>query len=370
MATPFDTDIFIAGGGPAGLVAAIAARRKGFRVTVADSAHSAIDKACGEGLMPDAVEVLAGLGVSFAPEEYVPFHGIRFCGHDRAVEAAFPNGEGYGVRRTTLHRILAAKAGEAGVTLLWDSPVTGLEGQRVQMRNQSMTARFIVGADGAASAVRRWAGLDARLRDSHRFGFRRHFQVTPWTDHVEVHWASGCQIYVTPVAADQVNVALLSRSSDLRLDQALPLFPDLAQRLRGAVPASAERGSISASRRLRRACHGHVALIGDASGSVDAVTGEGLSLAFQQALALASAMELDDLGLYQAAHTRIRRRPALMADLMLLMDQRDRLRRRVFSVLSARPTLFADMLSMHVRGFSPRVLMTAAVTLGWNLLTA
>ncbi len=365
-----ETDVFICGGGPAGLVAAIAARRKGFRVTVADSAHSAIDKACGEGLMPDAMAALSSLGVSIAPGEYVPFRGIRFSGHGRSVAATFPAGAGYGVRRTTLHRILAAKAEEAGVTLLWNSPVIGLDGQRVLLRNHSLTARFIVGADGAGSAVRRWAGLDSRLRDSQRFGFRRHFQVAPWTDHVEVHWASGCQIYVTPVAADQVNVALLSRSSDLRLEQALPLFPELVERLRGAAPASSERGSISASRRLRRVCHGRIALIGDASGSVDAVTGEGLSLAFQQALALAGAMELDDLGLYQKAHNRIRRRPALMADLMLLMDQRDSLRRRVFSALSARPKVFADMLSMHVHGFSPRVVATAAISLGWSMFTA
>ncbi|MGJ5814667.1 NAD(P)/FAD-dependent oxidoreductase [Paludibaculum fermentans] len=370
MELPTETDVFIAGGGPAGLVAAIAARRKGFRVVVADSAHSAIDKACGEGLMPDAVAALRSLGVTIAPDDYVPFRGIRFSSHGRSVAATFPSGVGFGVRRTTLHRILAAKAEEAGVTLLWNSPVVGLEGQRVLLRNHSLTARFIVGADGAGSAIRRWAGLDARVRDSQRFGFRRHFQVAPWTDHVEVHWASGCQIYVTPVAADRVNVALLSCSSDLRLQQALPLFPDLMEKLRGAAPASTERGSISASRRLRRVCHDRIALIGDASGSVDAVTGEGLSLAFQQALALAAAMELDDLGLYQKAHNRIRRRPALMADLMLLMDQRDSLRRRVFSALSARPKVFADMLSMHVHGFSPRVLATAAITLGWSMFTA
>lgn len=370
MALEFDTDVFIAGGGPAGLVAAIAARRKGFRVIVADSARTAIDKACGEGLMPDAVVALAGLGIAVERSESAAFRGIRFCGHGRSVQADFPKGLGYGVRRTTLHRLLAAQAETAGVDLLWDSPVTRLERQLVHVRGQQIKARYVVGADGAASAVRRWAGLDSRLRDSHRFGFRRHFQVTPWTDHVEVHWASGCQIYVTPVAAGQVNVALLSRSSDLRLDQALPLFPELARRLRGAAPASAERGSISASRRLRRVCHGHVALIGDASGSVDAVTGEGLSLAFQQALALATALEIDDLGFYQAEHNRIRRRPALMADLMLLMDERDSLRRRVFSALSARPALFGDMLSMHVHGFSPRVLATAAITLGWSLITA
>ena len=59
----FDTDVLVVGGGPAGLAAAIAARRKGMRVRVVDGAVPPIDKACGEGLMPDALKGLAEPGV-------------------------------------------------------------------------------------------------------------------------------------------------------------------------------------------------------------------------------------------------------------------------------------------------------------------
>ena len=51
----FDADVFILGGGPAGLAAAIAARRRGLRVILADAERPPIDKACGEGLMPDSL---------------------------------------------------------------------------------------------------------------------------------------------------------------------------------------------------------------------------------------------------------------------------------------------------------------------------
>jgi menaquinone-9 beta-reductase len=44
----FATDVFVIGGGPAGLAAAIAARAKGLRVTVADGGVPPIDKPCGE----------------------------------------------------------------------------------------------------------------------------------------------------------------------------------------------------------------------------------------------------------------------------------------------------------------------------------
>src|SRR5204862_8051575 len=55
LTLPRSTDVFVIGGGPAGLAAAIAARRRGFDVTLADGAVPPIDKACGEGIMPDGI---------------------------------------------------------------------------------------------------------------------------------------------------------------------------------------------------------------------------------------------------------------------------------------------------------------------------
>ena len=57
-----ETDVLVIGGGPAGLAAAIAASKKGFRVAVADGAKPPIDKACGEGLMPNTVAALRDSG--------------------------------------------------------------------------------------------------------------------------------------------------------------------------------------------------------------------------------------------------------------------------------------------------------------------
>lgn len=363
------TDVFVAGGGPAGLAAAIAARAKGFRVTLVDPGRPPIDKACGEGLMPDALASLAQLGVPLDSGVGRPFRGIRFLGEGTEVAASFPYGAGLAVRRTVLHRLLIQRAEEAGVQLLWGKRVTGIRNGAAELDGCSIACKWVVGADGQTSPVRRWAGLSAVRRESKRYGFRRHYQLAPWTDCVEVHWGDGCQVYVTPVGREEVGIALVTRDPHLRLDSALNAFPNLQSRLEAARHTSTERGAISVSRTLRHVANGQVALIGDASGSVDAITGEGLGLAFQQALALADGLRSGTWQSYERAHPGFARRPARMGSLLLLMDRYPWLRRRVLHALNGRPDIFASMLGAHVGTASPqRIVFGAAIPLGLRLL--
>jgi 2-polyprenyl-6-methoxyphenol hydroxylase-like FAD-dependent oxidoreductase len=364
-----DTDVFVVGGGPAGLAAALAARRKGLRVMVADSARPPIDKACGEGLMPDGLDALRSLGVEISASSSFPFRGIRFVDSGSAAEADFPRGVGLGIRRTTLHQAMTDRATADGVTLLWGAPVSGVVDDGVVLDGRTIRSRWIVGADGGNSRVRRWARLDVFSRESLRFGFRRHYRIAPWTDFVEIHWGPSRQIYVTPVGPEEVCVALISRESGLRLDEAIRSFPVLASRLGGAARISDERGAVSATRRLRAICRGRVALIGDASGSVDAITGEGLCLSFRQAIALADSLETGDLAVYSAEHRRMSRRPSFMAELMLTLENRTRLRKRAIRALSSEPRVFSGMLALHVGEARTADLLASGLSLAWRMLT-
>lgn len=364
------TDIFIIGGGPAGLAAAIAARQRGFDVVVADGARPPIDKPCGEGLLPDGCAALDKLGIRVPEEDSHCFRGIRFVSGELSVDASFSNGFGIGVRRTALHRIMVARAEAVGVSLLWQTPVTALHSDGVRIGNEIVRSRWVVGADGGHSLVRQWAGLDRYFCNQTRFAFRRHYRVAPWSDCIEVHWGINCQIYVTPVAADEICVALVSQDSHLRLDAALAAFPEVASRLRDAEQSSIERGAISSTRKLQHAYAGRVALVGDASGAVDAITGEGLCLAFRQAQVLAECFTQGDLRRYQREHRSLARRPFLMSRLMLALDWKTSLRQRVMRAFNADPRLFARMLAMHVDSLSPADSAANGLALGWRMLRA
>src|SRR5271157_3039891 len=372
---PNPWDVFIVGGGPAGLATAIAARRHGLSVVVADGAVPPIDKPCGEGLMPDGVEALRQLGITIPEGEAYPFRGIRFVSNGTKAEAAFPRGTAYGIRRTLLHRIMLDHAAACGVRLLWQSAVTGLHPEGALVAGELVRARWVVGADGTSSRVRAWAkleqhDLDAMQEKTLRFAFRRHYRVTPWTDFMELHWGRRCQIYATPVGREEVCVAMISRNPKLHLEGALGEFPELCARLADAEHTSSERGAITVMRSLRRVHRGRTVLVGDASGGVDAITGEGLCLAFRQAALLGECLASGDLARYQKGHRRLIRRPAFMARLMLFMATHPHLRRRTMQVFQSSPGSFAGMLAMHVGEGSARDHITNGISLGWELLKA
>jgi flavin-dependent dehydrogenase len=378
-------DVFIVGGGPAGLATAIAARHHGLSVIVADGAIPPIDKPCGEGLMPDGVEALGRLGVTIPDGEAFRFRGIRFVSDGQKAEAQFPRGSAYGIRRTSLHRIMLDRAAACGVRMLWRAAVTGLHPEGALVAGELVRARWVVGADGTTSRVRNWAKLDpprsqTRVEKNRRFAFRRHYCVAPWTEFMELHWGilknknkdknNDSQIYVTPVGCNEVCIALISASPKLRLEEALPEFPELAARLQDAPYASTERGAITVTRRFRRVYRDRIALVGDASGGVDAITGEGLCLTFQQASLLADCLATGDLALYQRTHRALLRRPALIAHMMLSLTRRTRLRQRTMQVFQSHPESFAGMLAMHVGEDSASERISNGISLGWQLLTA
>jgi 2-polyprenyl-6-methoxyphenol hydroxylase-like FAD-dependent oxidoreductase len=385
---PVNTDALIVGGGPAGLAAAIALRQRGIDCLVVEGRPPAIDKACGEGLMPDSQAVLAQLGISLSAADGQPFSGIRFANSTHSVQARFHAGDGLGVRRPHLHSLLAARAEELGARLLWESRVElpaqlPLNSQPSDgwpsvalVNGRALRYRWLIGADGQASTARRWAGLDRAKTQSLRYGFRTHYRIDAASnfDMVEVHWGPGGQLYLTPVAPDCVCVVYLSRDPRRGKTDVLADFPEIARRLSGSngmEVVSQQRGAVSATCRLRRVTTRHVALIGDASGSADSITGEGLAVSFRQALALADAIATGSLASYERAHREIARLPHAMGALMLTLDRSPRIQVRGIRALAATPHIFSELLQAHTGAASlASVLLRRGPRFAWEFLTA
>ena len=360
------SDVLIVGGGPAGLACAIASARQGLHVEVIDAMKPPIDKACGEGLMPDSLQALAAIGFTdldrtLRQTENHLLRGIRFLGdtsHSQpaTTEAAFPQAPGRGIRRTVLHQILLDRAASLGVRFHWENSVQSIaptaDGTLVHSNRQTLRARYLIGADGPRSRVAAWAGLTEASIQSRRIGLRQHYTIAPWTDFVEVYWSNAGQAYVTPNSSSEVCVAFIANKKFSSSEAALAHFPTLRRQLTASQPNGPARGSISLGRKLRRVAHRNIALIGDASGSVDAITGEGMALCFRQAAALSNALRANDLNLYQQAHRRIQRLPRTMSRSLLLMDRSPLIRDSVLRTFERTPWLFERLLQMHI-GHSP-----------------
>ncbi len=208
-------DVLVVGGGPVGLATAIHCSLAGLSVTVAEPRPAPVDKACGEGVMPAAVRRLAVLGV--APGGH-PLRGIRYLDAAHRADAPFRHGDGLGVRRTVLHAALAARADALGIPVIPDR-VTGFERHAGHVAAAGVEARYLVAADGLHSTIRRVLERETPVPQGRgprspvpRYGLRRHYRVSPWTDLVEVHWTPGAEAYVTPVADDVVGIGLLFAS--------------------------------------------------------------------------------------------------------------------------------------------------------------
>lgn len=334
-------DVLVAGAGPVGLVFAISAAAAGLEVRVLDPRTAPIDKACGEGLMPEAVAQLALLGVD---PQGVDFAGIRYIAPGHSVVAHFAGGHGRGVRRTVLQAQLHARAVELGVQFAEDRVTHVVQfDDRIQAGDWS--ARHIVGADGLHSQVRAALGLSVSAGPGPRYGIRQHWAVAPWTDVVEVYWLPDAELYVTPVDEETVGIAVLG-PAPLDLHSSIAKVPALAHRLRGAHAVSSIRGAGPMHAQVARRWAGRALLIGDAAGYVDALTGEGLRIGFAQARAAVDAIVSDDLASYEREWHRITRSYRLLTSSLLFCARRRPLRKALVPAAQAMPFAFRQIVNL------------------------
>lgn len=346
-----DADVVVAGAGPAGLAAASYAARVGMHVLVLDPRHGVIDKACGEGIMPGGVEALAELGVF---PRGVPFRGIRYAdGSDASLfgVGTFPRGRGLGVRRTELQARMKARALELGVRFEEVRVKSFEQTADVVVVNDTLRTRWLIGADGLHSRLRRLIGAELPCRGPARLGLRRHFDVAPWSDRVEVYFGRDAEAYVTPVDTNLVGVALLFDSkAQADFDAMLEQFPLLRERLGEAAAASRLRGAGPFEQNVAKRVEGNVLLVGDAAGYVDPLTGEGIALGLATSRAAVGCLLEGTAHAYEARYQRIVRRHVLATRVLLSLMRRRSTAKVVLHAARSFPGAFDEVLGLLAHG--------------------
>ena len=297
-------DVLVVGGGPAGSAAAIELARAGLDVVLADRAHFPRDKCCGDGLTTGALRQLEALGLD--PSRVASWQPVEAAWvrspSGRTVEFPFPDCGLFGAvaRRADLDAELLRMAGEAGAEI---AEGHGFEGMRwsdagVTARlagREPVAARYVVGADGVWSPVRKAAGLaeTGYLGEWHAF---RQYLDAPGEEARRLWvWFEAALLpgyawsFPLPGGAANVGFGILRRpgvatGSMADTWRSLLEIPHVREALGDAAPEAPHKAWPIPARLPSTACHGaggRVLLVGDAARAADPLTGEGIGQALE-----------------------------------------------------------------------------------------
>ena len=205
-------------------------------------------------------------------------------------------------------------------------------------------ARYLAAADGLHSPIRASLGLAQPSRGPRRWGIRRHLAMTPWSDCVEVYWSDGAEAYVTPISDDCVGVAILT-SRRGGFDEHMRAFPTLQQRVCGHAHGP-DRAAGPLRQRVRSRAAGRVMLVGDAAGYVDALTGEGLGIAFGAAELLVDCVAADRPQDYERRWRRMSRRYRVLTAAVLHASGAPGVRTRIVPAAARFPRVFRGVVNL------------------------
>ena len=375
------TDILVVGGGPVGSAVALELHRAGREVLLIDAGASP-GKVCGEGLLPPGWDALQALGVADLVEEKAPMSEIVYQmpsprdGDLRPLRAVLSR-PSYGVRREVLCRAFSQAMDQHGVEVWrparFRKVETGGPYLKVEVETGEVVTvhcRTLIGADGLHSPVRRHAGLQSsQPRTFSRWGTRIYLRATP-RPGVVVTLGDGVESYMTPLGADLFGLSCIWSPHLLGRD--LPGDGPVWRRLMSRFPESFRQtlpddSAFFGSERAIGPLHqlvtsplhpeGRIALVGDAAGYLDALTGEGLCLGLLQARALCQCVLGGDLSAYPRLHRDIKRRHQIVVTLLLKLLSHAALKERVYASLVGAPGFFRALIGLAAEHKSPSSLL-------------
>ncbi len=376
------SDVLIVGAGPAGASLAWRLARAGFHVRVVEARTFPRFKACGEFLNPECVRMLRELGVeselrALGARRLSGFELFGFARHASGGFASLglvkaPSDHGLALRREVLDAAVLRAAVRAGVEHREGVRVTGLvrdasgsvRGVLARDRDGGrfeLGATFTIGADGLRSVVAGALGVRRPIAWLEKLALVTHYERVPESERAELHFFSRGYFAAHSVDRARFSVNLVVDAAAVRespdspaqtFDRLVDACPRLRARLHGARRTEPVRGVGPLAFATTRQAFAGAALVGDAAGFVDPMTGEGVYAALRGAELLAESLETalharrSDPRALRAYEVRRRRELAPRACLSRVLQRglrHDRIVRGILSALEARPGL-ADLL--------------------------
>jgi len=311
-------DLIVIGGGPAGASIAALAALRGARTVLIEKDRFPRDKVCGEFLSPEGCAVLARLGLldALIAKGAMPMDACLLAdAKGRSVEAPLPDlpragRTAFGISRAVLDETLLNHAASCGVTvrehvvairpLLEAGRVTGVTTRPANAGggDEEVGATLVIAADGRRSMLQR--ALHPAIGDplttspTSWFGFKAHFpdRTRGLSRRIELYVFDGGYAGLGPVEGGRLDLALIARvdalsacgNSPQRLfEERMLQNPLLAERLR-SDPHCSPWKTIGPLRFNVRTPASHGAIfLGDAAGTIDPFSGEGMSNALRSA---------------------------------------------------------------------------------------
>ena len=309
---PESPEVVVVGGGPSGAAASYWLAKAGHSVALIEKKRYPREKTCGDGLTPRAIYELDEMGFDFDVPELHRINGLRSYGAGTKLEMEWPDHPLYPkwgaiIRRADLDEQVAMLAEKQGVVVHQETTAAPvLENGRltaVELSHNGEVERLappmVVIADGAVSRFGRPLGVGRDRRAPYGLALRAYYR-SPFADDdmmeslLDLKDMDGNNVpgygWTFPLGGETVNigVGLLSTSKRWKglntgklLDTYIDNIPDHWEVDEDARLTEPVGGKLSMAFSGGPTVGANWVLVGDALGSTNPFTGEGIAYGYQ-----------------------------------------------------------------------------------------